>query len=75
MTSSRAPPSTAATRSFLPLTGLAFAGALEGSDPINDDTTAVVTDQTDGDQGEDADDQGEDENADDDQGDGGDSLD
>ena len=62
---------------LLSLSGLAFAGAFEGSDdPGNDDTTAIVSHQTDDDQGEDADDQGEDaddqgedENADDDQGD------
>ena len=51
---------------LLSLSGLAFAGAFEGSDdPGNDDTTAIVSHQTDDDQGEDADDQGEDENADD----------
>ena len=51
---------------LLSLSGLAFAGAFEGSDdPANDDTTAIVSHQTDDDQGEDADDQGEDENADD----------
>jgi len=51
---------------LLSLSGLAFAGAFEGSDdPGNDDTTAIVSHQTDDHQGEDADDQGEDENADD----------
>ena len=58
---------------LLSLSGLAFAGAFEGSDdPGNDDTTAIVSHQTDDhqgengdDQGEDGDDQGEDENADD----------
>jgi hypothetical protein len=51
---------------LLSLSGLAFAGAFEGSDdPGNEDTTAIVSHQTDDDQGEDADDQGEDENADD----------
>src|SRR5512132_691293 len=51
---------------LLSLSGLAFAGAFEGSDdPGNDDTTAIVSHDTDDDQGEDADDQGEDENADD----------
>jgi hypothetical protein len=46
---------------LLSLSGLAFAGAFEGSDdPGNDDTTAIVSHQTDDDQGEDADDQGED---------------
>ncbi len=51
---------------LLSLSGLAFAGAFEGSDdPGNDDSTAIVSHQTDDDQGEDADDQGEDENADD----------
>ncbi len=51
---------------LLSLSGLAFAGAFEGSDdPGNDDTTAIVSHQTDDDQGEDADDQGEGENADD----------
>src|SRR5512132_4200835 len=58
---------------LLSLSGLAFAGAFEGSDdPGNDDTTAIVSHQTDDDQGEDADDQGEDENADD-QGEDGDN--
>jgi hypothetical protein len=57
---------------LLSLSGLAFAGAFEGSDdPGNDDTTAIVSHQTDDHQGEDADDQGEDENADD-QGENGD---
>jgi hypothetical protein len=51
---------------LLSLSGLAFAGAFEGSDdPGNDGTTAIVSHQTDDDQGEDADDQGENENADD----------
>ena len=51
---------------LLSLSGLAFAGAFEGSDdPGNDDTTAIVSHQTGDHQGEDADDQGEDENADD----------
>jgi len=51
---------------LLSLSGLAFAGAFEGSDdPGNDDTTAIVSHQTDDHQGEDSDDQGEDENADD----------
>jgi hypothetical protein len=51
---------------LLSLSGLAFAGAFEGSDdPGNDDTTAIVSHQTDDHQGEDGDDQGEDENADD----------
>jgi hypothetical protein len=51
---------------LLSLSGLAIAGAFEGSDdPGNDDTTAIVSHQTDDHQGEDADDQGEDENADD----------
>jgi hypothetical protein len=51
---------------LLSLSGLAFAGAFEGSDdPGNDDTTVIVSHQTDDHQGEDADDQGEDENADD----------
>jgi hypothetical protein len=51
---------------LLSLSGLAFAGAFEGSDdPGNDDTTAIVSPQTDDNQGEDGDDQGEDENADD----------
>jgi hypothetical protein len=51
---------------LLSLSGLAFAGAFEGSDdPANNDTTAIVSHQTDDHQGEDADDQGEDENADD----------
>jgi hypothetical protein len=51
---------------LLSLSGLAFAGAFEGSDdPGNDGTTAIVSHQTDDDQGEDADDQGDNENADD----------
>ena len=51
---------------LLSLSGLAFAGAFEGSDdPGNEDTTAIVSHQTDDHQGEDGDDQGEDENADD----------
>jgi hypothetical protein len=51
---------------LLSLSGLAFAGAFEGSDdPGNDDTTAIVSHQTDDHEGEDGDDQGEDENADD----------
>ena len=51
---------------LLSLSGLAFAGAFEGSDdPGNDETTAIVSPQTDDHQGEDGDDQGEDENADD----------
>jgi hypothetical protein len=51
---------------LLSLSGLAFAGAFEGSDdPGNDDTTAIVSHQTDDHQGEDGDHQGEDENADD----------
>jgi hypothetical protein len=51
---------------LLSLSGLAFAGAFEGSDdPGNDDTTAIVSHQTDDHQGEDGDDQGEDENGDD----------
>jgi hypothetical protein len=58
---------------LLSLSGLAFAGAFEGSDdPGNDHTTAIVSHQKDDDQGEDGDDQGEDgddqgdnENADD----------
>src|SRR5512132_3371686 len=62
---------------LLSLSGLAFAGAFEGSDdPGNDDTTAIVSHQTDDHQGEDADDQGEDaddqgvnDNTNDDQGD------
>jgi hypothetical protein len=55
---------------LLSLSGLAFAGAFEGSDdPGNDGTTAIVSHQTDDDQGEDADDQGDNENANDDQAD------
>ncbi len=51
---------------LLSLSGLAFAGAFEGSDdPGSDDTTAIVSHQTDNHQGEDGDDQGDDENADD----------
>jgi hypothetical protein len=58
---------------LLSLSGLAFAGAFEGSDdPGNDDTTAIVSHQTDDHQGEVGDDQGEDENADD-QGEDGDN--
>jgi hypothetical protein len=58
---------------LLSLSGLAFAGAFEGSDdPGNDETTAIVSPQTDDHQGEDGDDQGEDENADD-QGEDGDN--
>jgi hypothetical protein len=46
---------------LLSLSGLAFAGTFEGSDdPANDDTTAIVSHQTDDDQGEDGDDQVED---------------
>jgi hypothetical protein len=51
---------------LLTLSGLAFAGAFEGSDdPGNGETTAIVSHQTDDAQGEDGDDQGEDENGDD----------